>query len=153
MAEHTSPNSAAAVLTSLGKLLPDLEALYKDIHAHPELSMRETRTADIAADGLKKAGHEVTTGVGDTGPAGEPAFVRLQAVDLATAKPEIQYLLRANWHDVMRLKLSARSGGGTGDPRRAVLTKPTQPPLAATDQPPTPRASHRRLPRRRGRAA
>jgi len=26
-------------------LLPDLEALYKDVHAHPELSMQETRTA------------------------------------------------------------------------------------------------------------
>lgn len=30
-------------------LLPDLEALYKDIHAHPELSMQETRTATLAA--------------------------------------------------------------------------------------------------------
>ena len=44
MAEHTSPKGASIVLTNLGKLLPDLEPLYKDIHAHPELSMHETRT-------------------------------------------------------------------------------------------------------------
>src|ERR1700723_1961239 len=70
MAEHTSLNSASVVLTNLGKLLPDLEPLYKDIHAHPELSMHETRTAGIAADKLRKAGYEVTTGVGTTGVVG-----------------------------------------------------------------------------------
>jgi len=70
MAEHTSLNSASVVLTNLGKLLPDLEPLYKDIHAHPELSMHETRTAAIAADRLTKAGFEVTTGVGKTGVVG-----------------------------------------------------------------------------------
>jgi len=51
-------------------LLPDLEALYEDIHAHPELSMQETRTAGIAADRLGKAGYEVTSGVGKTGVVG-----------------------------------------------------------------------------------
>jgi amidohydrolase len=70
MTERTSPNSASVVLTNLGKLLPDLERLYKDIHAHPELSMHETRTASIAADRLRKAGYEVTTGVGKTGGVG-----------------------------------------------------------------------------------
>jgi amidohydrolase len=70
MPEHTSPNSASIVLTNLGKLLPDLEPLYKDIHAHPELSMHETRTAGIAADRLRKAGYEVATGVGKTGVVG-----------------------------------------------------------------------------------
>src|ERR1700732_2569939 len=84
MAEHTSRNGASAVLANLGKLLPDLEALYKDIHAHPELSMQETRTAGIAADRLKKAGYEVTTGVGKTGVVGllrngEGATVMLRA--------------------------------------------------------------------------
>jgi Tripartite tricarboxylate transporter family receptor len=39
-------------------------------HHHPELSMHETRTAGIAADRLKKAGYEVTTGVGKTGVVG-----------------------------------------------------------------------------------
>ena len=55
MVKHTSPKGASAVLANLGKLLPDLEALYKDIHAHPELSMQETRTAGIAAERLRKS--------------------------------------------------------------------------------------------------
>ena len=30
-------------------LLAELETIYRDLHAHPELSMQEHRTADIAA--------------------------------------------------------------------------------------------------------
>jgi hippurate hydrolase len=70
MAEHTNHHGTFVVLKALGKLLPDLELLYKDIHAHPELSMQETRTAGIAADRLSKAGYEVTAGVGKTGVVG-----------------------------------------------------------------------------------
>jgi hippurate hydrolase len=70
MAEHTSPREASLVLTNLGGLLAELKPLYEDIHAHPELSMRETRTANIAAGRLRKAGYEVTTGVGKTGVVG-----------------------------------------------------------------------------------
>src|SRR5690242_16582992 len=55
---------------SLGALLPDLEALYKDIHSHPELSMQETRTAGVASERLRAAGFEVMTGVGKTGVVG-----------------------------------------------------------------------------------
>lgn len=55
---------------NLQSLLPDLEALYTDVHANPELSMQETRTAAIAADHLRQAGFEVTTGVGKTGVVG-----------------------------------------------------------------------------------
>jgi len=54
----------------LDKMLPELEALNKDIHGHPELSMQETRTAGIAADHLRASGFEVTTGVGKTGVVG-----------------------------------------------------------------------------------
>ncbi|MGN6562143.1 MAG: M20/M25/M40 family metallo-hydrolase, partial [Thermomicrobiales bacterium] len=65
-----SPRPAEAVLTRLDSVLPDLETLYKDIHAHPELSMQETRTAGIAADRLRAAGYDVTTGIGQTGVVG-----------------------------------------------------------------------------------
>lgn len=54
----------------LPSLVPEIEALYKDIHSHPELSMQETRTAGLAADRLRAAGFEVTTGVGKTGVVG-----------------------------------------------------------------------------------
>jgi amidohydrolase len=59
-----------SVLSNLGTLLPELEYVYKDIHSHPELSMQENRTAGIAADRLRSAGYEVTTGVGKTGVVG-----------------------------------------------------------------------------------
>ena len=70
MVKRTSANGASVVLANLGKLIPNLEALYKDIHAHPELSMQETRTARIAAERLRKAGYEATAGVGKTGVVG-----------------------------------------------------------------------------------
>ena len=57
-------------LRNLNGLLPDLEALYKDVHSHPELSMQETRTAGLAANCLRDAGYDVTTGVGKTGIVG-----------------------------------------------------------------------------------
>jgi len=63
-------SSSDPVLRNLNELLPDLEALYKDVHSHPELSMQETRTAGLAADRLRAAGYEVATGVGKTGVVG-----------------------------------------------------------------------------------
>jgi amidohydrolase len=62
--------SADQVLASLTKLMPDLEAFYMDVHAHPELSMQETRTAGLAAEQLRACGYEVTTGLGKTGVVG-----------------------------------------------------------------------------------
>jgi len=63
-------NTSATVLANLGDLVPSLESVYKDLHAHPELSMQEKRTAGIAADRLCDAGYEVTVGVGSTGVVG-----------------------------------------------------------------------------------
>ncbi len=58
------------VLSGLGEITSALEDLYRDIHAHPELSMQERRTAGLAADGLRAAGYDVTEGVGGTGVVG-----------------------------------------------------------------------------------
>ena len=55
---------------TLDTLRDDLEALYKDLHAHPELPFAEHRTAGIAAERLAAAGFTVTTGIGGTGVAG-----------------------------------------------------------------------------------
>src|SRR6201982_2844538 len=66
----TEASSSDTVLRNLDSMLPDLEALYKDVHSHPELSMQETRTAGLAADRLRAAGYEVTTAVGKTGVVG-----------------------------------------------------------------------------------
>ncbi|MET9989772.1 M20 family metallopeptidase [Streptomyces mutabilis] len=61
---------ARAVLAGLDALRPDLEDLYRDLHRHPELGLREHRTAKKAADALRDCGYDVTEGVGGTGVIG-----------------------------------------------------------------------------------
>ena len=50
---NTQAHSSDPALRDVDGMLPDLEALYKDVHSHPELSMQETRTAGLAADRLR----------------------------------------------------------------------------------------------------
>lgn len=47
-----------------------LETFYRDLHAHPELSFQETRTAGLVASRLRELGYEVTEEVGRTGVVG-----------------------------------------------------------------------------------
>lgn len=60
----------AALEADENELLPALEAIYKDLHSHPELSMQEVRTAGLVADYLADQGFEVTRDVGVTGVVG-----------------------------------------------------------------------------------
>jgi hippurate hydrolase len=48
----------------------DLEALYIDLHRHPELSFQETRTAGVIARHLDELGVEFEEGIGKTGVVG-----------------------------------------------------------------------------------
>jgi hippurate hydrolase len=66
----TESDVPVSILRGLAPLVPDIERFYKDVHAHPELSMQETRTAGLAADRLRAAGYEVAAGVGHTGVVG-----------------------------------------------------------------------------------
>ena len=49
---------------------PGVEALYKDIHASPELAFEEVSTAKKLAKALRDLGFEVTEGIGKTGVVG-----------------------------------------------------------------------------------
>jgi len=60
----------SSVLAGLGSTRPWQEELYRDVHAHPELSHQETRTAGLIAERLRGAGFEVHEGVGGTGVVG-----------------------------------------------------------------------------------
>ncbi len=51
-------------------VLPQVVAWRRDIHQHPELGFRETRTAALVAGELTRLGLEVRTGVGRTGVVG-----------------------------------------------------------------------------------
>ncbi len=50
--------------------LPELTAIRRDIHAHPEMGLEEVRTAALVAAKLREWGIEVTEGVGGTGVVG-----------------------------------------------------------------------------------
>jgi hippurate hydrolase len=49
---------------------PHLEALYKHLHTHPELSFQEEKTSARVAAELREAGFEVTEKIGGSGLAG-----------------------------------------------------------------------------------
>jgi amidohydrolase len=58
---------APAERTAIAREMPSLIAIYRDLHANPELGLKEVRSAGIMAAEAKKAGFTVTTGVGGTG--------------------------------------------------------------------------------------
>ena len=54
-------------LANVPSLLPDLEGIYRDLHANPELSKQEKRTAGVVAAYMTELGFEVTENVGGYG--------------------------------------------------------------------------------------
>ena len=66
-ASAQSQPTQAELNQSIGRDMPSLMALYRDLHQHPELSMQETRSAGLLAAEARRLGFEVTTGVGGTG--------------------------------------------------------------------------------------
>jgi amidohydrolase len=52
------------------KLAPELIAIREDIHCHPELGLKETRTSALVADYFRRLGLEVRTGYATTGVIG-----------------------------------------------------------------------------------
>jgi amidohydrolase len=68
-AQNTNP-LAADIDRLTATVLPDVVRWRRDFHQHPELGNRETRTAGVIADELRKLGFEVTTGVAHTGVVG-----------------------------------------------------------------------------------
>ncbi|MDP3716567.1 MAG: amidohydrolase [Acidobacteriota bacterium] len=71
MPAQTAPNPLAGEADRLSvELNPQVVAWRRDFHKNPELGNRETRTAKVIADELRKLGFEVTTGVATTGVVG-----------------------------------------------------------------------------------
>jgi amidohydrolase len=61
------PVTKAAITSQLDKDYARLDALYKDLHQHPELGFQEVQTAAKLAKEMKALGFSVTEGVGKTG--------------------------------------------------------------------------------------
>ncbi|ARS29162.1 amidohydrolase [Sphingomonas sp. KC8] len=62
-----APAAADPLADAVKADMPSLLAIYRDLHANPELSFEEVKSAAKMAAEAKKAGFEVTTGVGKTG--------------------------------------------------------------------------------------
>jgi amidohydrolase len=60
----------AAVRAAVERVAPAMIEIRHDLHQHPELGNRETRTAGIVAERLRALGLEVRTGVAHTGVVG-----------------------------------------------------------------------------------
>src|SRR5579875_2426309 len=60
-------SNAAAIDRAIDQERPALEALYRDIHSHPELAFQEARTAALLAAKMRALGFTVTEHVGKTG--------------------------------------------------------------------------------------
>jgi amidohydrolase len=56
--------------SDIDELVPDMVALRRDLHEHPELAFEEVRTSGIVAQRLRSLGLEVQTGVAKTGVVG-----------------------------------------------------------------------------------
>lgn len=61
------PATLKTIDAQLDRDYPQLDALYKDIHAHPELGFQEVETAKKLAAQMRALGFTVTEGVGKTG--------------------------------------------------------------------------------------
>ena len=71
VAHAQTADSVARFAPEIDKLVAgsyaSVEALYKDIHAHPELALEEVNTAKKLATAMRELGFEVTEGIGKTG--------------------------------------------------------------------------------------
>ena len=65
-----APGLAPAFESRLDAEYPSLEALYRDLHSHPELSLMEVKTSARIAAELRSAGFDVTENFGGTGVVG-----------------------------------------------------------------------------------
>ena len=63
----STPAPAATLQQAIRADMPMLLALYRDLHAHPELSMEEVRTPALMAPKMRELGFQVAEHVGKTG--------------------------------------------------------------------------------------
>ncbi len=70
-AAPTKPGAFDARIRRItSEVAPDLITIRRDLHAHPELSFQEKRTAGIVAEEFRRLGFDVRTGLGATGVVG-----------------------------------------------------------------------------------
>ncbi|CAN7364879.1 M20 family metallopeptidase [Bosea sp. LjRoot90] len=66
-----APIASTGIDPGIAASVEEFIALRRDLHRHPELAFRETRTSAIVAKRLESYGYEVTTGLAGTGVIGQ----------------------------------------------------------------------------------
>ena len=64
---QNAPSSGSSLTAEVNSVYPQVQALYVDLHQHPELSSHEVNTAAKLASQLRALGYDVTEHVGGTG--------------------------------------------------------------------------------------
>ena len=108
------PATAATVSEAIRADMPQLMALYRDLHANPELSMQEVRSPAKLAAEMRKLGFTVTEKVGKTGVVsvlknGEGPVLMIRA-DM-DGLPVVE---QTNLPFASKIRATARSGVETG---------------------------------------
>jgi amidohydrolase len=96
--------SSSAVATLVEKLEPDLIALRRDFHRHPELGFAEERTASKVAEAMQRLGLQVHTGVGGTGVIADLEGERSGPVLLIRAELDALSVTEATGRDFASIK-------------------------------------------------
>ena len=107
-------STAASLSDAIRADMPSLMALYRDLHANPELSMQEARTPAKLVPELKKLGFTVTENVGKTGVVAVlkngPGPVLMLRADM-DALPVVE---QTGLPFASKVRTTARSGVETG---------------------------------------
>ena len=111
---NTIRQHAQAVKEKINAEYADLEALYKHLHANPELSYNEVKTAARLAKELRDLGFEVTEKVGGTGVvavmkngAGPVVLVRADMDGLPVTE-------QTGWPGASKVRVTTDEGVETG---------------------------------------
>ena len=67
---HLESNNLGSTIQSYHPVLTAYESIYRDVHQHPELSCKESRTASIVAEHLRSLNHTTHEGTGGYGVVG-----------------------------------------------------------------------------------
>jgi len=108
------PAAAETLGDQVQREMPSLMAIYADLHAHPELSFHEVRSAGILAAEARKLGFDVTEKVGGTGVvavmkngAGPVVLVRADMDGLPVSE-------QTGWPGASKVRVTTDEGVETG---------------------------------------
>jgi amidohydrolase len=109
-----APSHAATLNEAIRADMPQLMALYRDLHANPELSMQEVRSPAKLAAEMRKLGFAVTEKVGKTGVVGVMKNGEGPTLLIRADMDGLPVVEQTNLPFASKVRATARSGVETG---------------------------------------